>query len=103
MDKRTIPVSNICLLYTSGGVKYLGGTCETYGNINTSDSLWAIKHLVFDTKRYTLGEIEQAVLANYSGYEDIRKACLACDKYGNDLETADTMANSLYAVSYTHL
>ncbi|MCU6747311.1 pyruvate formate lyase family protein [Faecalicatena acetigenes] len=79
-----------------GGVKYLGGTCETYGNINTSDSLWAIKHLVFDTKRYTLGEIEQAVLANYSGYEDIRKACLACDKYGNDLETADTMANSLY-------
>lgn len=24
-----------------GGVKYLGGTCETYGNINASDSLYA--------------------------------------------------------------
>lgn len=79
-----------------GGVKYLGGTCETYGNINTSDSLWAIKHLVFDTKRYTLPEVEKAVLANYYGYEEVRKACLDCDKYGNDLETADHMANSLY-------
>lgn len=79
-----------------GGVRYLGGTCETYGNINASDSLWAIKHLVFDTKRYTLREIEEAVLADYCGYEDIRKACLNCDKYGNDLETADGMANSLY-------
>lgn len=79
-----------------GGVRYLGGTCETYGNINASDSLWAIKHLVFDTKHYTLREIEEAVLADYCGYEDIRKACLNCDKYGNDLETADGMANSLY-------
>lgn len=79
-----------------GGVKYLGGTCETYGNINVSDSLWAIKYLVFDTKRYTLMEMEKAVLANFCGYEEVRKACLECDKYGNDLETADDMANSLY-------
>jgi pyruvate-formate lyase len=27
-----------------GGVRYLGGTCETYGNINTSDSLYAVKN-----------------------------------------------------------
>ena len=37
-----------------GGVRYLGGTNETYGNINTSDSLYAIKHLVFEKKKYTL-------------------------------------------------
>lgn len=79
-----------------GGVRYLGGTCETYGNINTSDSLWAIKHLVFDTKKYSLVQLEQAVLANFEGYEEIRKACLHCDKYGNDLDTADGMANDLY-------
>lgn len=79
-----------------GGVRYLGGTCETYGNINASDSLWAIKHLVFDTGRYTLDELEKAVLNNFEGYADIRKACLECDKYGNDLDTADGMANDLY-------
>lgn len=37
-----------------GGVRYLGGTCETYGNINTSDSLYAVKKLVFDDKNLLL-------------------------------------------------
>lgn len=79
-----------------GGVRYLGGTNETYGNINTSDSLWAVKHLVYDTKKYTLRELHEAVLHNFEGYEAARKDCLACDKYGNDLDTADNMANDLY-------
>lgn len=79
-----------------GGVRYLGGTNETYGNINTSDSLWAIKDLAFDRKKYTLRQLNDAMLTNFAGYEQIRKDCLACDKYGNDLDTADTMANDLY-------
>lgn len=79
-----------------GGVRYLGGTCETYGNINASDSLFAIKHLVFDEQKYTLPKLEEAILANFEGYEEIRRDCLRCEKYGNDLEGADTMANDLY-------
>ena len=79
-----------------GGVRYLGGTNETYGNINTSDSLWAIKDLVFIRKKYTLRQINDALLANFVGYELLRKDCLRCDKYGNDLDTADSMANDLY-------
>ena len=79
-----------------GGVRYLGGTNETYGNINTSDSLWVIRDLVFNQKKYTLRQLNDAMLANFNGYEALRKACLNCDKYGNDLETADTMANDLY-------
>lgn len=79
-----------------GGVRYLGGTNETYGNINTSDSLWVIRDLVFNQKKYTLRQLNDAMLANFNGYEALRKNCLNCDKYGNDLETADTMANDLY-------
>lgn len=79
-----------------GGVRYLGGTNETYGNINTSDSLWVIRDLVFNQKKYTLRQLNNAMLANFNGYEALRKDCLNCDKYGNDLETADTMANDLY-------
>ncbi len=79
-----------------GGVRYLGGTCETYGNINASDSLYAVKKLVFEHKRVTLEELCKAVKANFEGYEPIRKMCLDCDKYGNDLDTADEMANDLY-------
>lgn len=79
-----------------GGVRYLGGTNETYGNINTSDSLWAIRDLVFQRKKYTLRQLGDALLANFAGYEMLRKDCLAADKYGNDLDTADGMANDLY-------
>ena len=79
-----------------GGVRYLGGTNETYGNINTSDSLWVIRDLVFNQKKYTLRQLNDAMLANFNGYEALRNDCLNCDKYGNDLETADTMANDLY-------
>ncbi len=79
-----------------GGVRYLGGTCETYGNINASDSLYAVKKLVFEDKRLSLLELCDAVRANFEGYGKVRKMCLDCDKYGNDLDTADTMANDLY-------
>lgn len=79
-----------------GGVRYLGGTNEIYGSINASDSLTAIRHLVFDTKQYTLDMINRAMTANFEGYEKLRKDCLDCDKYGNDLDTADGMANDLY-------
>lgn len=79
-----------------GGVRYLGGTNEIYGIINASDALWAIKDLVFDKKRYTLDQIQEALLANFVGYEALRKEMWDCDKYGNDLETADNMAVKLY-------
>ena len=79
-----------------GGVRYLGGTCETYGNINVSDSLYAIKKLVFDEKKYTLPELENAILYNFVGYEKLRRDCLDCDKYGNDLRDVDGMANEVY-------
>lgn len=79
-----------------GGVRYLGGTNETYGNINTSDSLVAIKELVYDKKKYSLEQLHKAVLANFVGYDQLRKDCLDCPKYGNDLDLADDMANDLY-------
>lgn len=79
-----------------GGVRYLGGTCEIYGSINASDSLEALKELVFDRHKYTLREIHDAMLHNFEGSGILRRDCMACDKYGNDLDTADNMANDLY-------
>lgn len=79
-----------------GGVRYLGGTNETYGNINTSDALWAIKDLVYTRKKYTLPQLVEAANKDFAGAEDIRMDLWNCDKYGNDLDTADGMANDLY-------
>ena len=79
-----------------GGVRYLGGTNEIYGSINTSDSLVAIKKLVFEQKKYSLGEIHTAMLDNFAHAPLIRKDLLNCPKYGNDIEEADDMANDVY-------
>jgi pyruvate-formate lyase len=79
-----------------GGVRYLGGTNETYGNINASDALFAIRRLVFETKKYTLKELQTAALANFKGYDAIKNALISCDKYGNDLDSVDSLAVDFY-------
>ncbi|MCI1666225.1 MAG: pyruvate formate lyase family protein [Atopobiaceae bacterium] len=79
-----------------GGVQILGGTCETYGNINTSDALWAIKRLVFEEGRYTLADLVRAADEDFSGNERMRLDLWHADKYGNDLPGVDGMANDLY-------
>jgi pyruvate-formate lyase len=73
----------------SGGVRYLGGTLETYGNTNTADSLAAIKKLVYDDKKLTLDQILKAVDSNFEGYEKERRMLLEAPKYGNDDSYAD--------------
>lgn len=79
-----------------GGVEILGGTNETYGNINSSDALYTIKTLVYDQKKYTLEQLNHAALNNYVGYEMILKDILALPKYGNDDKECDDMAIDLY-------
>jgi pyruvate-formate lyase len=79
-----------------GGVEILGGTNETYGNINASDALWAIKKLVYMDRKYTLPQLCEAQMADFVGYEKIRKDLLAQDKYGNDKDGCDGLANDLY-------
>lgn len=79
-----------------GGVQILGGTNETYGNINASDALYAIRKLVYEDKVYTLQQLHEAQLADFEGYEQLRKDLLHADKYGNDKPECDALANDLY-------
>ncbi|RPH38167.1 hypothetical protein EHM92_00710, partial [bacterium] len=80
----------------SGGIKYLGGTMETYGNTNAADSLTAIKEMVFERKEIPPGELLRALDANFAGYEALRKKLLRAPKYGNDLSAADDMLVSVH-------
>lgn len=79
-----------------GGVQILGGTNETYGNINASDALYAIRKLVYEDKVYTLQQLHEAQLADFEGYEQLRRDLLHADKYGNDKPECDALANDLY-------
>jgi pyruvate-formate lyase len=80
----------------SGGIRYLGGTLETYGNTNTADSLMAIKQLVFERQAITLPELVDALDANFDGHALLRKQLQNASKYGNDDDTADAMAVAVH-------
>ncbi len=75
----------------SGGIRYLGGTLETYGNTNTADSLTAIKSLVYDRKLLEPDQMLHALDENFAGYEKERRLLLDAPKYGNDDDVADGM------------
>lgn len=75
-----------------GGVYHLGGTAETYGNITASDSLTAIRKVVFDKKLVSLSGLVAALDHNFIGYEELQKELLAAPKFGNDNDDADEIA-----------
>ena len=75
-----------------GGIRYLGGTLETYGNISCSDSLHAIKKLVYDEQKISKEVLLVSLASNFEGYSDIKKKLVNVPKYGNDDDAADQMA-----------
>ncbi|MCG6926562.1 MAG: hypothetical protein LJF30_14785 [Acidobacteria bacterium] len=75
-----------------GGARYLGGTLETYGNISVSDSLGAIRDVVFERGLVTPTRLVEALAADFEGFEHERRLLREAPKYGNDDDRADAMA-----------
>ena len=65
--------------------------------IDVSDSLLAVKHLVYDDKALTMDELMDALDSNFAGErgEEIRRMCLRQPKYGNDIPEADEMVKRI--------
>lgn len=76
----------------SGGVRYLGGTVETYGNINTADSLTAIQDVVYERKLMSPRRLLNILDENFKGYAEEKQILQEIPKYGNDVARADDMA-----------
>lgn len=74
-----------------GGVRYLGGTLETYGNTNTADALTAIHRLVFEEGSLSRERLLDALDADFVGFERERRLLQEEPKYGNDLDEPDEM------------
>lgn len=79
-----------------GGVRYLGGTLESYGNTNTADSLTAIKTLVYERQLISAEALAEALQADFAGHENLRQTLLSAPKYGNDDDIADAMSVRLH-------
>jgi len=78
---------------TSGGATYNSSGVWAVGLADVTDSLAAMKTLVFDEKRITPAEMQAAIQADFVGYDKIKAMCLnRAPKYGNDNPVADEIA-----------
>jgi len=83
--------------YAWGGAKYnTGNGIICIGVSDLINSVAAVKHLVYDTKRATMAELLDALADDFEGREEILKACKDAPKYGNDDPDADKLAAELF-------
>jgi len=84
--------------FTRGGLaNYRMTLRKDRGIIPAADSLTAIKKLVYEEKTVSMDELLAALDSDFAGPrgEEIRRACLAAPKYGNDMDGADHMVRDI--------
>ena len=77
--------------YRNGGPVYNHGQILAEGIADTGDSLYAIKKLVYDEKKYTMSELVEALRSDFVGYDKLHHDFKSCDKFGNDIEEVDVI------------
>lgn len=83
---------------TEGGAKYNFSGVQGVGEANLSDSLYALKEIVFKEKRLSFKELVEALEQDFQGEEnEILRVRLInkYDKYGNDNDEVDHLSSDL--------
>lgn len=80
----------------NGGTPKCAGSDEIYGLVTCSDSLYAIKKLVYEDRVITKETMLAALKADFKGYEKEHSLMLHADKFGNDLEEVDAMMAAVH-------
>ena len=100
---RTTPVNSMVtegcldtgLDVTWGGALYDLTSIQVAGLADTGDSLYALKRLVFNEKRYTLPEFVDILQHNFLGHETLQKELsIKFPRYGNNDPDADAMTQT---------
>ncbi len=79
-----------------GGVRYNETDMQACSMANAADSLYIIKKLVYDEKRFSLQEFLHIIQKDYQGHEELRQEIL--NKYvhfGNDNDEVDSIAKEI--------
>ena len=88
--------------FNKGGARYNTTSPLGVGPITTGDSLAAIKQIVFEKKLITMKELDEVLINDFEGKEDIRQMLLnRAPKFGNDEDLADDLCNEVLKI-YCH-
>jgi len=80
----------------AGGARYNFLTVEGVSLATVTDSLAAVKKLVFEERTVEMNQLVQALRANFEGHEALRQTLLnKAPKYGNDDAYADELAREV--------
>ncbi len=85
--------------YKNRGPVYGHGQVLTEGLPDTTDSLAAIKHFIYDTKKYTMEQLISALKNNFNGFHELYRDFSTYHKFGNDIEDVD----DIYAEITDHI
>jgi formate C-acetyltransferase len=93
---------------TRGGAVYdLSGILYMNSLAHVVDSLYVIKKLIFEEKRFTFKELQEAIDHNFVGYEDMHRMIKDVEgKWGNGNAESDELAREvaarLFAETFKH-
>ncbi len=73
-------------------VKYNYTSVNILGAPNVADSMYAMKKLIFEDKKYTMKELLEVLEKDWEGHELMRRDFLNQPKFGNDIDDVDDMA-----------
>ena len=77
--------------YRNGGPLYNHGQILAEGIADAGDSLYAIKKLIYDEKKYTMAQLIEALNSNFDGFPELHHDFKSCEKFGNDIEEVDNI------------
>lgn len=81
--------------YKNRGPIYGHGQVLTEGLPDTADSLAAIKHFIYDEKKYTMGQLISALKNDFQGFDELYSDFKNYDKFGNDIEEIDQIYSEI--------
>ena len=83
-----------------GGLDFSYFELLGYGTV--TDSLAAVKKLVFEDKKLTMEELMEALKTDFEGHEDVRELLRSAPTYGNNDEYADAIAKELDRITQVY-
>ena len=90
--------------YNAGGARYNNSYVQFIGIGSLTDSLAALKTLVYEEQTVPLADFVKVLDADFSGHEELRQRALhKTPKYGNDDDRADALMVRAFAACFEEL
>ncbi len=89
--------------FNSGGARYNWSVINIAGIANVADSLEAVRELVFEKKGLRPSCLLKVLKEDFKDSENIRQRLLRCAKFGNDIDSVDSIAAEIAEFTYKTL